>query len=836
MPTGLGDEQLWISATNDNTGTSTAFNDLSGEGNDGTANGGMLVVASTGEGGTYAYQSNVANDYIEVPSFGNSLDDVNSLTWWSKYNSPTGNSSQIGSGTNGYVGTGNNRYYYENWGGVNDRCYNGAGSSGFINASNYAGNWTHHTFIRDTGSGTSELYINGVLVGTSTGGNYGVGVISTYFGLLDGAGTTDLQMDDIRSYGRVLTQTEITHLASARGVEGTPPVGLGDEQLWLCPSLNDSANDISGNGNDGTYQGGMGTVADTSNGGSLAYDFDGTNDYIDTGSTTVHQNTVFTYAFWLNASASASGTEGTAGSYSTGNTRGPLACSTSGNNKTTWLYQSLGTSYNSAQRVDSVGDAYDSTWHHIVCEFDGDNNETKIYIDGTLDISKTASVPNIVNINTALQFGAGSGGFTNGLMDDIRVYNRVLAQAEITHLASARGVEGTPYEGLGDEQLWISASNNNTGTSSAFNDLSGQGNNGTEVGTMPIVSDTGEGGTYAFHVDNSFPYIDCGNILDTPAEFTLSAWANRFSSDVGGIMGKWASSQGYMIYASTLTCAVNGGPHTAGNTLPLLTWQHVCATYDGTTVRVYQDGVLIASQADAAPLSTTANFLIGKYQTNSFRAYLDDLRVYDRAITPTEVSWLASSRGIEGPAELSTRYYDFGTATSPVKAGYQRVEGTAYDADLFGCGAGETSGIAVQSFDRNWGSDDMERDWCYSGSNRTFRDPTVVSGDYTIKAYCGDLGHTRDLYIDVWDGTSWVATTIQIDSVPSGTIQTATADITVGENGVAGLYIRTRKVSNGNWVICGLDLTPAGGPPPTTGFYNPFINKIFFNDYTRRIR
>lgn len=227
------------------------------------------------------------------------------------------------------------------------------------------------------------------------------------------------------------------------------PTGLGDEQLWLSPTNDNTGtstafDDLSGNGNDGTAYGTV-VVADTSEGGTYAFDFDGVNDYIDTGSTTVHQNTVFTYAFWLDASASSSGTGGTAGSYETsGGNRGPLAASISGDSKLTWLYMSLGGSYNPAQLLKSSGDVYDSTWRHVTCEFDGDNNEVKIYIDGSLDSSKTASVPNSVNITTSLKFGAGSGGFTNGLMDDIRLYNRVLTQAEITHLATSRGIEGSP--------------------------------------------------------------------------------------------------------------------------------------------------------------------------------------------------------------------------------------------------------------------------------------------------------------------------------------------------------------------------------------------------------
>ena len=225
------------------------------------------------------------------------------------------------------------------------------------------------------------------------------------------------------------------------------PTGLGDEQMWLSPTVANNVNpfnDQSGNGNNGTAIGTT-VVADTSEGGTYAYDFDGVNDYIDTGSTTVHQNTVFSYAFWINASAPGSGTDGTVGSYDAGaGARGPLASSISGDSKLTFLYQSLGTAYNSAQQLKSTGNVYDSTWRHVACVFDGNQNEVKIYIDGSLDSSKTASVPNTVNITTALKIGAGSGGYTAGLMDDIRVYNRTLTQAEITHLATSRGVLGPP--------------------------------------------------------------------------------------------------------------------------------------------------------------------------------------------------------------------------------------------------------------------------------------------------------------------------------------------------------------------------------------------------------
>ena len=54
MPTGLGDEQLWISATNDNTGTTTALNDLGAASISQYLGAGVTVAADTDEGGTYA--------------------------------------------------------------------------------------------------------------------------------------------------------------------------------------------------------------------------------------------------------------------------------------------------------------------------------------------------------------------------------------------------------------------------------------------------------------------------------------------------------------------------------------------------------------------------------------------------------------------------------------------------------------------------------------------------------------------------------------------------------------------------------------------------------------
>jgi len=74
------------------------------------------------------------------------------------------------------------------------------------------------------------------------------------------------------------------------------PTGLGGEKIWLCPTLEGENLDLSGNGNHGTYQGGMGIVADKYK-GKRTYSLDGSDDYIDLGNV-FNPAGAFSITFW----------------------------------------------------------------------------------------------------------------------------------------------------------------------------------------------------------------------------------------------------------------------------------------------------------------------------------------------------------------------------------------------------------------------------------------------------------------------------------------------------------------------------------------------------------
>ncbi len=73
-------------------------------------------------------------------------------------------------------------------------------------------------------------------------------------------------------------------------------------------------------------------------------------------------------------------------------------------------------------------------WHHIVYTYDGAGHQT-LYIDGT---ATTASVTNQTGTVTSAYFGtyAPNNQMFNGSLDDVRIYNRVLAATEVDALAS----------------------------------------------------------------------------------------------------------------------------------------------------------------------------------------------------------------------------------------------------------------------------------------------------------------------------------------------------------------------------------------------------------------
>jgi hypothetical protein len=97
------------------------------------------------------------------------------------------------------------------------------------------------------------------------------------------------------------------------------------------------------------------------------------------------------------------------------------------------------------------------------------------------------------------------------------------------------------------------------------------------------------------------------------------------------------------------------------NILPLdLDWHHLAATYDGTMIRWYGDGRYINSleRSGANALNTEDTVHMGRRgdtgeATNFFPGKVDDVKIWNRALTAAEIAWLAGyTSPVSIPADL----------------------------------------------------------------------------------------------------------------------------------------------------------------------------------------
>lgn len=188
----------------------------------------------------------------------------------------------------------------------------------------------------------------------------------------------------------------------------------------------------------------------------------------------------------------------------------------------------------------------------------------------------------------------------------------------------------------------------NTGSSTA--DSSGNGNTGTLVNTPTWVT-PGRLGPAALQFSGASQESVTANSstsLNSPVSaITISAWVN--ATDWSGnrrILQKGNSDNQYRLLAenSLLKFHLNGVDTLTATLPPTGTWVHIAATWDGSVMILYTNGVQQASQGASGTIATTADvFAIAKKNGSGvsgdyFNGSLDDVRLYNRALSSSEIT------------------------------------------------------------------------------------------------------------------------------------------------------------------------------------------------------
>ncbi|PFG38837.1 concanavalin A-like lectin/glucanase superfamily protein [Georgenia soli] len=194
------------------------------------------------------------------------------------------------------------------------------------------------------------------------------------------------------------------------------------------------------------------------------------------------------------------------------------------------------------------------------------------------------------------------------------------------------------------------------GSGTVVADSSGLGNDGTVQGT--VAWGPGRSGS-SLVLDGSGGYVQVpdADSLDVSAAMTVAAWVRPQVLATQYVVKKAVvgSRDGFELSMSSTGRAffrvneVTSGDRfrvSASSAHALGSWVHLAGTYDGTTMRFYVDGVLQGSVAGPAAVATNALGLgIGAEPggNRKFRGGIDEVRLYDRALSPQEITALMSA-------------------------------------------------------------------------------------------------------------------------------------------------------------------------------------------------
>ncbi|MBA4372565.1 MAG: hypothetical protein C0402_06845 [Thermodesulfovibrio sp.] len=611
--------------------------------------------------------------------------------------------------------------------GVANRVEFHSGLNIFLEATNLltSSSWNHVAVIRN--SGLLSMYINGNLSGSiaNTTNFSEINDLQVGRDIMDGnqllGRTFQGLMDEVAIFNRALSQAEIQAIYNA-GSAGKckdcfmPPSGL--VSWW--PGEGD-ATDISGP-NNGTFS------ANTYANGRVgqAFSFDGVDDYVSVGmlgNVGLNESFPFTVSAWINV-MDVNAYQAIAGNYM-GEGGGTYNFSTYIGINSGLLFFAL----NQRQRAGiSVSTPIVTGWHHVSGTYDGNN--IFLYLDGqqkgTAARSFSGSTDNtrgwyLGNFSPETTAAHGYQSSFIGQIDEIATFSRALSMDEVRGVYQAGlGVCKScfmPQNGLvsrwrGEGDSKDARGINNGSVHSDFLALIlGQAFNFAGTGDYVTMTDTNfPSGNSPRTVDFWFSTSD-----DTTERYMFSYGAansnQRFS--VGLYSGYLhAENNGSGLHGSTLLNSV--GAH------------HAAATWDGFALNLFVDGnketltPVAVSWPASLETTLTGQASIGRLNSGglSYTGLLDEVGIYNRALTADEIAWKYSCIADSNPNPYS------------LTSQFGMYPGTTASSSFIVTGINMPLSIRISSIPQNGF-------FGINGGACNLQDATVVTGD--VVQVCLDI-------------------------------------------------------------------------------------------------
>ena len=297
-------------------------------------------------------------------------------------------------------------------------------------------------------------------------------------------------------------------------------------------------------------------------------------------------------------------------------------------------------------------------WYHVAAVIQGPTS-MNLYVNGVDEGGTYSGTGGPVGYtSTSSKIGSNNGtSYFNGAIDDLRFYNRALNPTEVELLANGPVSNWRFDEGSGTSAL-------DSGTAGITGSLA---NSPTWVTGMF---------SGALNFNGTSSYVNLNNTgatgpLKPPLPVTISAWIKL--STTSGYQAIFSSDNFNSLFAGcnleiasgVLACnyGTAGGYGTqfrrekVGKTVfKAGQWYHVAAVIQGpTSMNLYVNGVddggTYSGTGGSLGYTTTSSKIGSNTGTSYFNGAIDDLRFYNRALSPTEIQTLDNANSGTIPPE-----------------------------------------------------------------------------------------------------------------------------------------------------------------------------------------
>ena len=325
-----------------------------------------------------------------------------------------------------------------------------------------------------------------------------------------------------------------------------------------------------------------------------------------------------------------------------------------------------------------------STWYHMALTVT--DTTWNAYINGAIrpEASGAYTSANLTNINGPLWIGA-SNGLTGlaGYIDDLRIYNTALTAVQVQSIYIQGGAPASNFRAMMPQPslAWDFQSSN-------VDYISRTSPNYSTIDAALTSAPTYEAGKFLYGIRFTNPSTSYGNtyirynITSIPADtgITMCAWVKyttlTSSTTAAATLYDGVFSSGFSntlsIGINTTTCiGYNSGasiyssiltPNSISGTFQAGAWYHIAIVFTSSSIIQYLNGTASTPKTTGTTglsfnglrLGTFTNSLNNNSGNSGINGVIDDLRIYNTALTYAQIQSIYNQKGIPGRAAMNS--------------------------------------------------------------------------------------------------------------------------------------------------------------------------------------